>query len=73
MTLFLWHLTALLVTIVVLYPHGFGQDIEPTVRWWIERPLWIMAPLVVLAPLVGIFRGFERQVVATATTRGNGT
>ncbi len=60
MTLFLWHLSALLVTILVLYPLGLGNEIEPNLRWWLERPVWILAPLVVLAPLVAGFRRFER-------------
>ena len=61
MTLFLWHLSALLIVILLLHPHGFGVDTEPTARWWIERPLWVLAPLAVLAPIVAIFRGFERS------------
>ena len=60
MTLFLWHLTALLITIVLLYPVGLGHETEPTLRWWLERPVWVLAPLLVLAPLVAVFRRFER-------------
>jgi fucose 4-O-acetylase-like acetyltransferase len=60
MTLFLWHLTALLITILLLYPHGLGNEIEPTLRWWIERPVWVLGPLVVLAPILAVFRRFER-------------
>ena len=60
MTMFLWHLTALLITILLLYPHGLGNEIEPTLRWWIERPVWVLGPLVVLAPILAVFRRFER-------------
>ena len=60
MTLFLWHLTALLVVIVVLYPLGLGHPTETTASWWLQRPIWVLAPLVVLAPIVAVFARFER-------------
>ena len=61
MTLFLWHMTAYLLAILVLWPLGFGQETEPTARWWLERPLWILVPGAFLAALVAIFGRFERQ------------
>ena len=60
MTLFLWHMTAYLVAILLLWPLGFGKEAEPTARWWLERPLWIVAPGVVLAGLVALFGRIER-------------
>ena len=60
MTVFLWHLTALLVTILALYPLGLGEEVTATVRWWVERPVWILVPLVVLVPITALFRRFER-------------
>lgn len=61
MTLFLWHMTAYLLVILVLWPLGFGQERSPTLRWWAERPLWILAPGVVLVGLVLLFGRFESQ------------
>lgn len=61
MTLFLWHMTANLAAIVLLWPHGFGRDREPTARWWIERPLWIVASAVILAAIVAVFGRFEAE------------
>ena len=60
MTVFLWHLSALMITILVLYPLGLGQEITATARWWLERPIWVFGPLVVAVPLVAVFRRFER-------------
>lgn len=60
MTVFLWHLTALVVAILALYPAGFGQSTEPTLRWWAERVIWILAPAIILAILVAIFGRFEQ-------------
>jgi hypothetical protein len=60
MTVFLWHLSALLVTIVALYPLDLGQEVTATARWWLERPIWVIGPLLVLVPVVAVFRRFER-------------
>jgi hypothetical protein len=61
MTLFLWHMTAYLLAILVLWPLGFGQEKEPSARWWGERPLWILVPGLLLVGLVAIFGRFEAQ------------
>ena len=37
------------IAIVVLYPLGFGEPIEPTQRWWTERIIWIVAPSAILS------------------------
>jgi peptidoglycan/LPS O-acetylase OafA/YrhL len=60
MTVFLWHMTAYLISIFVLWPLGFGQQADSTARWWMERPLWELAPGLVLAALVAVFGRFER-------------
>jgi hypothetical protein len=60
MTLFLWHLTALVIAIVVLYPLGFGHPVGATPRWWAERVVWLTAPTMILVGLVWIFGRFER-------------
>jgi len=61
MTLFLWHMTAYLAAILLLWPLGFGRETEPSARWWIERPLWLVVPAVLLAGLVALFGRFEDQ------------
>jgi fucose 4-O-acetylase-like acetyltransferase len=61
MTLFLWHMTAYLVAILLLWPLGFGQEHEPTARWWLERPLWVAGPGVILVGLIALFGRFETQ------------
>ena len=59
MTLFLWHMTAYLVAIQLLWPLGFGHEHEPTARWWLERPIWIAVPGVILVALIAVFGRFE--------------
>ena len=60
MTLFLWHMTAFLLAVLLLWPLGFGHDHDSTPRWWLERPLWIAVSALILVGLVAIFGRFER-------------
>ena len=60
MTLFLWHMTAYLLAILLLWPLGFGQETDSTLRWWLERPIWIVVPGIILLGLIAIFGRFER-------------
>jgi len=60
MTLFLWHMTAYLLAILLLWPLGFGHQHDSTARWWIERPLWIGIPGLILAGVVAVFARYER-------------
>lgn len=63
MTVFLWHLTALLLVILALHPLGLGHPRDSTVSWWLQRPLWLAVPALVLAALVAAFGRFERPRV----------
>ena len=61
MTLFLWHMTAYLIAILLLWPLGFGHQSDSTARWWLERPLWFVVPGLILAGLVAVFGRFETR------------
>jgi hypothetical protein len=61
MTLFLWHMTAFLLAILVLWPLGFGQQGDTTAGWWFERPLWVGVSALFLAGLIALFGRFERR------------
>jgi hypothetical protein len=60
MTLFLWHMTAYLLAILLLRPLGLGRVPGSWGRWWLERPLWIGVPALITVVLVGVFKRFER-------------
>jgi hypothetical protein len=60
MTMFLWHLTAMLLTVLILYPAGFPQPQPAGWQWWLLRPVWIGALAVILAFFVSVFGRFER-------------
>ncbi|HZN16445.1 MAG TPA: acyltransferase [Acidimicrobiales bacterium] len=68
MTLFLWHMTAYLAAIVLLWPLGLGAEREPTARWWLERPVWILVPGVLLAGCVALFGRYETRRTRATTT-----
>ena len=61
MTVFLWHLSALIIVVFVLYPLDFPQPDAGSAQWWLTRPLWWAAASVVLAGFVYPLVRFERQ------------
>ena len=73
MTIFLWHLTALLLAIGILYPLGFPQPAAGTALWWALRPVWIAVLLVLLTGLVAMFGRFEMRRSAGSRAAFEGT
>jgi hypothetical protein len=70
MTLFLWHMTAFLLAILVMWPLGLGHDALAGSRWWVERVLWLAVPAAFLVGLVAIFGRFERPRPRTGASAG---
>ena len=64
MTIFLWHLTAVMVCVLVLFPLGFPQPAGGSAVWWAWRPVWLIALSLVLAGFVALFARFERPGAA---------
>lgn len=60
MTVFLWHLTAMVVFASAALPLGFPQPAYGTAAYWLLRPVWIVGLLVALAPFVAAFARVER-------------
>lgn len=62
MTLYLWHLTAMVVVVGFgLVASGFGFGIEPlTGAWWLTRPLWFAVLMIPTIGLIALFGRFER-------------
>lgn len=66
MTVYLWHLTVMVLVVGVLALTGTWWSVTPlTLAWWLTRPLWIVGLAVVLAPLVVALVPVERGVPAT--------
>ncbi len=60
MTLFLWHMTAYAVAILLLRPLSLGTEVDSTARWWMERPVWEFVPGLILLGMVLVVGRFER-------------
>ena len=60
MTVFLWHMTAMVVIAAALVPLGVWPDtVRIDATWWLLRLPWLAACTVVLVGLLALFRGFE--------------
>lgn len=76
MTIFLWHLTALVIgaTVLLATPIGFPQPDAGTPLWWITRLPWLAALAVTLGGIVGVAGRAERSALrsrgAAADRRG---
>lgn len=79
MTAFLWHFTALLVVVLIVYPLGWPQPDPGSGLWWALRPIWIAILTAFLAAFVALFGRFERSrggraaLSASTTRRDSGT
>lgn len=65
MTLFLWHMTAMMLLMWGSYAlDGWGMDLEPaTGQWWATRPIWFVACAVVTVGLIALFGRLESPSV----------
>ncbi|WP_433540096.1 acyltransferase family protein [Streptosporangium sandarakinum] len=62
MTVFLWHLTAVVIAAVALYPTGLlPQPPAGSAPWLLLRLPWLACLLVALAVLVAVFGRIERR------------
>lgn len=61
MSIYLWHMTALIVVVgVAVQLGGLGLNLPPgSGAWWAMRPIWLSLFTLVLVPLVLIFVRFE--------------
>jgi fucose 4-O-acetylase-like acetyltransferase len=62
MTLYLWHLTAMIIVIgVSLLAGGWGLAADPlSGLWWLTRPLWFLVVAIPTLGLVAIFGRYEK-------------
>lgn len=67
MTLYLWHLTAMVLVIGLgLMLGGFGFAIEPLgPSWWWTRPLWFLLLSMITVIMILVFGRFERPAADT--------
>ena len=63
MTLYLWHITVMLLVVLVGWLlGGVGLTLEPgTAEWWLTRPIWIGLLFVLLVPTALALSPIERS------------
>lgn len=59
LTVFVWHMTALLVVLVLYRAIGGELLAYPSFAWWDQRWFWLVTPATVLALFVAAFGRFE--------------
>ncbi len=66
MTLYLWHITVMVVVVSLAYlADGFGLGIEPgSLEWWYTRPIWIAVLYALLLPITLLLSPLERRARA---------
>lgn len=72
MTMFLWHLSALMLAAVILLPGGFPQPAVGTLSWWLLRPVWVAILCAVTALFVLLLGRFERPERSSTAHAGGG-
>jgi hypothetical protein len=62
MTLYLWHLTVMVLTIGLAHLLGdVGLELQPgTWSWWASRPIWIAVLAAFLLVFIALFGRFEQ-------------
>ena len=60
MTVYLWHLTAMIAAVAILFPLGFPTPDAGTGAWWALRPVWVAACAVLLLGFVRVLGPAER-------------
>ncbi|MFI6102149.1 acyltransferase family protein [Lentzea sp. NPDC051213] len=60
MTIYLWHMTAVLLAVLLLASFGVADNASSGKDWVAQRPLWFVVDAVCLVLLVLVFRPVER-------------
>ena len=71
MTVYLWHMTVMVVAVAGLQAAGVGLTLTPlTAAWWAARPLWVVVLAVGLLPVVALLSRLERRAPGAARVNG---
>jgi len=63
MTLFLWHMTAVVLAVLALHAAGLLPEAVPgSPEWLLLRPPWLALLALILAALVAVFGRVERRI-----------
>ena len=60
MPLYLFHSTGMAVVVAILFGFGYVPPAEPTLEWWLTRPVWLIGPALATWPLLALYRVTRR-------------
>jgi Acyltransferase family len=60
MTIYLWHLPAMMVLVGLALPAADVLLPQPGAGWWLTRPIWLAGCALILLVLVRVWHRFER-------------
>ncbi|MFN2494729.1 MAG: acyltransferase [Pseudonocardiaceae bacterium] len=63
LTLFVWHMSAYVGFLWIFEAFGGRLGDDPTLQWWLQRPLWLLGPGLVLAVLVTLVGRAETRTL----------
>lgn len=64
MTIYLWHMPAIIVLAGLLLLSGVALPAPLSPEWWASRPLWLLAVAAAVLPAVRVFGGAEASAAA---------
>ena len=68
MPLYLFHSTGMAAVVAVLFVAArYTPPAEPTVEWWLTRPVWLIGPAIATWPLLAMYRLTRRRAAVPKT------
>ena len=61
MPLYLLHSTGMAIVVAILFGFGYRPPSEPTLQWWLTRPIWLIGPALATWPLLALYRITRRS------------
>src|SRR5665811_907602 len=67
MTVYLWHLSLLVIAFLALFGLGIDPPVAGSGLWWLTRPFWLLGLALVLSVVATLLSPLERGRPAPAT------
>jgi len=61
MSVYLWHMTALLLALLMLKPLGLANSDLLVSQWWSQRPMWLIVAAAILVVVIRLVGWVERE------------
>lgn len=71
MTVYLWHLSLLVIAFLALFGLGIDPPVAGSGLWWLTRPFWLLGLLLVLSVVAALLSPLERGRTAKPAMVGS--